>query len=102
MVNEPLADLCYDIQRLARKSYPHFPVHIRDKMAIDHFIDALVDEKMAWNVTIARPHTLQIAFEAALIYETFCNSRQKCEPAPFMQKLSVARPTGNVITNTPL
>ncbi|KAK3728348.1 hypothetical protein QZH41_002179 [Actinostola sp. cb2023] len=69
--DESLPELAQAIRRLARCAYPQAPADMREDIAKDHFIDALVDLDAKWKVKQGRPSTLNQALEVAVELEAF-------------------------------
>ena len=69
--DESLPELAEDIERLSRLSYPDAPSMLRDVLARDQFVDALLDEDTRLRIKQERPQTLRRALETALELESF-------------------------------
>ena len=69
--DEGLPQLAQSIKRLAKMAYPNASFELRDTLARDHFIDALVDSDIRWGVYQSRPLSLDDAVKTAMEYEAF-------------------------------
>ena len=52
-----LTELCQEVKRLARKAYPTAYRDLRDRLAMDSFVDCLGDAELEWSVYNAEPRT---------------------------------------------
>ncbi|XP_060585763.1 NACHT domain- and WD repeat-containing protein 1-like, partial [Ruditapes philippinarum] len=59
---ESMAELGQDVRRLANLAYPHAPIDVRDTLAKEQFIDALVNSDMRLKIKQARPIDLNDAY----------------------------------------
>ena len=67
--NETLSELADDIRIMVERVYPDLVIAARDRMAKDHFIDALNDSEMRTRVLQMRTATLEEALAAAVELE---------------------------------
>ena len=74
--DEKLPELAQAIRRLTRQSYPEAPQQVRETLARDHFVDALVDADMRWRIHQSRPKTLNDALTVAVELEAFMETSQ--------------------------
>ncbi|XP_028513771.1 uncharacterized protein LOC114574680 [Exaiptasia diaphana] len=69
--DEKLPELAQAIRRLTRQAYPEAPQPLRETLARDYFVDALVDADMRWRIHQSRPKTLNDALTVAVELEAF-------------------------------
>ena len=74
---EDLATLAQDLMRLVRKAYPSVSPEMKDKFAMDAFMDALNDSDLEWSVYQGHPKSLHDASKLAHEYEAFRMGRGK-------------------------
>ena len=67
---ESLRELYQDIHRLVLLAYPDSKGRLRDKLAMESFIDGLNDAEFALKVRNLSPQDLQSAYRTALILES--------------------------------
>ena len=77
---ESLTELCQEIKRLARKAYPTAHRDLRDRLAMDSFVDSLGDAELEWSVYHAEPQSIDDAVKAAVKFEAFQKGRQRRAP----------------------
>lgn len=63
---ESYPELAHKITRLIARAYPDAPHHLRDTLAKDHFIDAVVDPDMRYRIQVAKPRSLDDAVMEAV------------------------------------
>lgn len=71
---ETLPELGQTIRRLAHLAYPTAPNDVRETLAKEQFIDALVDADMRLRIKQARPQSLNDAIRLAVELEAFIKS----------------------------
>ncbi len=59
------------MKRLTRKIYGDAPDTIRDRLARDHFVDAVNDDEMQWAIIHTKPTGIEDALGSAIEYEAF-------------------------------
>jgi hypothetical protein len=69
--DETLPQLAQDIRRLVRLAFPTADEYVREALAKEGFLDALVDMDLKWQVVQARPPTLEEACRVAVELEAF-------------------------------
>ena len=69
--DETLPQMAQDIRRLVRLAFPTADEHVREALAKEGFLDALVDTDLKWQVVQARPPTLDEAARVAVELEAF-------------------------------
>ena len=77
---ESLTELCQEIKRLARKAYPTAHRDMRDRLAMDSFVDSLGDAELEWSVYHVEPQNIDDAVKAAVKFEAFQKGRQRRAP----------------------
>ena len=77
--DEALPELACDIERLVQQAYPEASSVMHETLAIDQFIDALVDEDMRLRLRQSKANTLQEALKLALELESFVSGQQTKE-----------------------
>ncbi|KAK3729190.1 hypothetical protein QZH41_008864 [Actinostola sp. cb2023] len=78
--DESLPELAQAIRRLTRCAYPQAPADMREDIAKNHFIDALVDLEAKWKVKQGRPSTLNQAHEVAVELGAFQLTNRRVTP----------------------
>ena len=74
---ETLPELGQTIRWLTHFAYPTAPIDVRETLAKEQFIDALVDADMRLRIKQARPQTLNDAIRLAVELEAFIKSDTK-------------------------
>lgn len=74
---ETLPELGQSIRRLTNLAYPTAPGDVRETLAKEQFIDALIDSDMRLRVKQARPLNLNDAIRHAVELEAFIKSDRK-------------------------
>ena len=75
---ESLQELAKDIERLARLAYPLAPEDMRDLLAKEQFIDAILDGDTRLRLKQSKPPFLRVALELAMELESYrLASRQR-------------------------
>ncbi|XP_060590432.1 uncharacterized protein LOC132745500 [Ruditapes philippinarum] len=74
---ESMSELGQDVRRLANLAYPHAPIDVRDTLAKEQFIDALVNSDMRLKIKQARPIDLNDAVRHAVELEAFYRAEKK-------------------------
>ena len=74
---ETLPELGQTIRWLTHLAYPTAPIDVRETLAKEQFIDALVDADMRLRIKQARPQTLNDAIRLAVELEAFIRSDTK-------------------------
>ena len=69
--SESLPELGQAIRRLVNKAYPRAPGEVRETLAMEHFIDALVNSEIRIKIKKSRPQNLNTAVCLAVELETF-------------------------------
>ncbi|CAC5373136.1 unnamed protein product [Mytilus coruscus] len=69
--SESLPELGQSIRRLINQAYPTVPEDVRDTLAKQYFIEALVDSEMRIRIKQSRPHGLNDALRVAVELETY-------------------------------
>ena len=80
--NESLPELAQAIKRLIARGYPNANVALREILALDHFIDALLDSETRLRLKQNKPATLDECVRMAIELEAF----QKAEEEKFSGK----------------
>lgn len=75
---EPLPELGPEIRRLVNLVYPQstVSVEVREKLARDYFLDALVDDEMKWGIQQSSPANLNEAVNKAVELESYLRRKQ--------------------------
>ncbi|KAG0715491.1 hypothetical protein GWK47_011819 [Chionoecetes opilio] len=71
MRGEPLSHLAHELESLVRRAYPKAPEEMVVVLARDHFVDALIDQRLQIYVKQAHPEDVQVALARALEFESF-------------------------------
>ena len=71
---ESLRDLATDIERLVHRGHAQLPPAVRDYLACNRFLEALLPDDLRVNTTMAHPATLQEALEFAMEREMLLTS----------------------------
>ena len=74
---ESLTELGQDIWRLTNLAYQTAPADLRETLAKEHFIDALVSSDMRLRIKQARPTSLNMAVRHAVELEAFNKAEEK-------------------------
>ena len=74
---ESLTELGQDIWRLTNLAYPKAPADLRETLAKEQFIDALVSSDMRLRIKQARPTSLNMAVRHAVELEAFNKAERK-------------------------
>ena len=74
---ECLTELGQDIWRLTNLAYPTAPADVRETLAKEQFIDALVRSDMRLRIKQARPTSLNMAVRHAVELEAFHKAEKK-------------------------
>ena len=53
--SESLAELAQDIKHLISQAYSLYPTAFREPLALEYFMDALLDRDMKWNIYKGKP-----------------------------------------------
>ena len=69
--DQTLPELAQRTRRLTRQAYPEATEATRETLARDHFIDALPDPDVRWQIQQSRPKSLQDAVTTAIELEAF-------------------------------
>ena len=77
--SESLPELGQDVRRLANLAYPTAPNDVRDTLAKEQFIDALISSDMRLRIKQARPTNLNDAVRHAVELEAFNKAELKHE-----------------------
>ena len=76
--DESLRELTEDLERLARLAYPSAPEEMKDLLAKEQFIDAILDVDTRLRLKQSRPHSLRAALTLAMELESYrLASRQR-------------------------
>ena len=75
--SESLTELGQDIWRLTNLAYPTAPADLRETLAKEQFIDALVSSDMRLRIKQARPTSLNMAVRHAVELEAFNKAERK-------------------------
>ena len=75
--SESLPELGQSLKRLVNLAYPTAPGDVKEILAKENFIDALVDSDMRLRIKQARPTTLNDAVRHAIELEAFNKAEQK-------------------------
>lgn len=78
--DESLPELAQSLRRLTRCAYPQAQAEMKESIARDQFIDALVDLDTKWKVKQGRPSTLNEALEIAMELEAFQIANRRTTP----------------------
>ena len=68
---ESLQELAEDLERLVRLAYPLSPEEMKDLLAKEQFIDAILDEDARLRLKQSRPHSLRAALTLAMELESY-------------------------------
>ncbi len=77
MATETLSELGQHIRRLTNLAYPTAPSDLRETLAKEQFIDALISSDMRLRIKQARPHDLNDAVRHAVELEAFNKAERK-------------------------
>ena len=81
------------IRRLTRQAYPNATVSLRESIAKDQFIEALVDPELRWKVHQAKAVTLTEALDAAVEVEAFFSAeKQRSSKTKILQVVTSQSP----------
>lgn len=69
-LSEDLTEFAYEVERLAKLSFPDCPAEVQDQMALMHFLDGVSDAEVQKMLRYAAPKTLQEALTRALEIES--------------------------------
>ena len=69
-LSEELTEFAYELERLAKLSFPDCPAEIQDQMALMYFLDGVADAEVQKMLRYAAPKTLQEALTRALEVES--------------------------------
>ncbi len=75
--SETLSELGQDVRRLTNLAYPTAPSDLRETLAKEQFVDALVSSDMRLRIKQARPHDLNDAVRHAVELEAFDRAERK-------------------------
>lgn len=75
--SETLSALGQDIKRLVNLAYPTAPNEVRETLAKEHFIDALLSSDMRLRIKQARPKSLNDAIQHAVELEAFNRAERR-------------------------
>ena len=75
--SETMAELGQDIRRLTNLAYPKAPCDVRETLAKEQFVDALVNSEMRLKIKQARPVDLNDAVRHAVELEAFYRAENK-------------------------
>ena len=75
--SETMAELGQDIRRLTNLAYPKAPSDVRETLAKEQFVDALVNSEMRLKIKQARPVNLNDAVRHAVELEAFYRAESK-------------------------
>ena len=75
--SETLSELGQDIRRLTNQTYPSASADLRETLAKEQFIDALVSSDMRLRIKEARPVSLNNAVRHAVELEAFNRAERK-------------------------
>ena len=98
--SESLAELADSIRMLVERVYGDLPLQARDKMARDHFIDALNDGDIRMRVLQARTGTLQETVNMSMELEALQAAERERNPARrirAVQQTAPADPTAELL-----
>ncbi|MCG7870401.1 MAG: hypothetical protein JAY74_29030, partial [Candidatus Thiodiazotropha taylori] len=91
--SESLSELGQDIRRLTNLAYPTAPNDLRETLAKEQFIDALVNSDMRLRIKQARPKNLNDAVRHAVELEAFNRAERKhLEAEGYMRSASLKAP----------
>ena len=69
--DESLQELAEDLERLAKLAYPSAPEEMKDLLAKEQFIDAILDGDTRLRLKQSRPHSLRAALTLAMELESY-------------------------------
>lgn len=69
-LSEELTEFAYELERLAKLSFPDCPAEVQDQMALMYFLDGVADAEVQKMLRYAAPKTLQEALTRALEVES--------------------------------
>lgn len=93
--DETLPELAQEIRRLVRLAYPTADEVVREALAKEGFLDALVGTDLKWQVVQARPPTLEEATRVAVELEAFIMAdKQRVSMKPQRARVADTRLTG--------
>ncbi|CAC5403728.1 unnamed protein product [Mytilus coruscus] len=75
--SETLPELGQSVRRLSNLAYPTAPLELRDTLAKEQFIDALVDSEMRLRIKQSRPKVLNDAIRLAVELEAYNTAESK-------------------------
>ena len=75
--SETLPQLGQDIRRLTNLAYPNAPAEVRETLAQEQFIDALINSDMRLRIKQVRPASLNDAVRNAVELEAFYRAERK-------------------------
>ena len=75
--SETLPELAQHVRRLTNLAYPTVPADVKETLAKDHFIDALLDSDLRLKIKQARPRSLNDAVRHAVELEAYVKAESK-------------------------
>ena len=75
--SETLTELAQHVRRLTNLAYPTVPADVKETLAKDHFIDALLDSDLRLRIKQARPRSLNDAVRHAVELEAYVKAESK-------------------------
>ena len=91
--SDSLPELGQSIRRLTNLAYPTAPLDVRETLAKEYFIDALIDSDIRLRIKQARPAALNDAIRQAVELEAFLKVEQKNkELKDYVRPVEVSEP----------
>ncbi|MEW8545264.1 MAG: retropepsin-like aspartic protease, partial [Candidatus Thiodiazotropha sp.] len=91
--SETTAELGQDIRRLTNLAYPKAPSDVRETLAKEQFVDALVSSEMRLKIKQARPSDLNDAVRHAVELEAFYRAENKQMGQGVIQAATASEPS---------
>ncbi|KAG0718706.1 hypothetical protein GWK47_007516 [Chionoecetes opilio] len=91
MRGEPLSHLAHELESLVCRAYPKAPEEMVVVLARDHFVDALIDQRLQIYVKQAHPEDVQVALARALEFESFLRTSGDVTEPTFPRRAIRAR-----------
>ena len=93
--SESLPELAQHIRRLTNLAYPTVPADVKETLAKDHFIDALLDSDLRLRIKQARPRSLNDAVRHSVELEAYVKAEKKIGESRGILKSVTSGPAGN-------
>ena len=88
--NESIPELVQALKRLVRQAYPYTDKTTQGSLAMDAFIDSLVDSEIRWKVRQSRPRDLDEAAQITIELEAFMAAEKDKKSVRAVEKVSTS------------